>query len=95
MTTNEVRGWMAPIIRSLIQNELPEEEREAKRIRRISARYLIVADHLYKMGRANFMLRCISKEDTMFVMKEVYEGTCGNHNRGGVISGKILIAGYY
>lgn len=72
---------MAPIVRYLIQNELPEEEREAKRIRRIFARYLIMADHLYKMDREAHMLRCILEEDTIFVMKEVHEGVCGIHIR--------------
>lgn len=51
MTLNEARGWMTPIIRYLTQNELPEEERKAKHIRRIFVRYLIMADHLSKMGR--------------------------------------------
>lgn len=95
MTLNEARGWMTPIIRYLIQNKLIEEEREAKCIRRISARYLIVADHLYKMGRPAPMLRCISEEDSIFVMKEVHEGVCGIHLEGRELSGKILRAGYY
>lgn len=73
MTLNEAQGWMEPIIRYLIQNEIPEEERESKCIRRIFARYLITADHLYKMSRVAHMLRCVSEEDAIFVIKEVYE----------------------
>lgn len=54
---------MAPIIQYLIQNELPEEEMESMRIRRISVRYLIMVDHLYKMGRVTPILRCILEKD--------------------------------
>lgn len=52
---------MVPIVRYLTQNELPEEEIEARKIKRISTRYLIVVDQLYKMGRSSPMLICISK----------------------------------
>lgn len=57
MTLNNARGWMVPIIQYLTQNELPEEEVEVRHIKRIFARYLIVADQLYKMGRSTPMLR--------------------------------------
>lgn len=30
-----------------------------------------MVDHMYKMGRAAPMLRCISEEDSIFFMKEV------------------------
>lgn len=61
MTLDSTRGWMTPIVRYLTQNEMPEEEVEAKCIRGIYARYLIATDNLYKMGRSAPMLRCISE----------------------------------
>lgn len=72
ITLKEAKGWMMPIIRYLTQNVLSEEEREAKHIRRISVRYLIMVDQLYKMGRSSPMLSCISEEDSIFVMKEIH-----------------------
>lgn len=57
MTLDSARDWMAPITRYLTQNELPEVEVEARRIKRIYVRYLIMVNNLYKMGRSDPMLR--------------------------------------
>lgn len=86
---------MVHIIRYLTQNKLPKEEREAKYIKRIFARYLIMDKHLYKMVRSAPMLRCISKEDSFFVMKEVHKGVCGRHIKEKALLGTILRAEYY
>lgn len=95
MTLNNVRGWMVPTIKYFTHNDLPEEEIEVRRIKRIPPRYLIILDQLYKKGRSTPMLRCISEEDTILVMKEVHEGVCGSHIRSRALSRKILRAGYY
>lgn len=86
---------MEPITLYLIQNELPREERESKRIRRISKRYLIIVYHIYKMGRASPMLRYILEEDSVFVIKDVHERVCDSHIGGRALSKKILLAEYY
>lgn len=93
MTLKEAKGWMELIIWFLIQNELLEKEKDANNIRRISTRYLIVDYHLYNMVRVAPMLRCISKEDLAFVMKEVHEGVYGSHIGGRAL--KILRTCYY
>lgn len=87
MTLNNARDWMVPIIQYLTQKELPEEIK-ARHIKRISARYLIVVDQLYKMGISTSMLRFISEEYIVLVMKEVHKGVCGSHIGGKALSGK-------
>ena len=91
----DVTGWMTPIIHYLIHRTLHEDANEARRVKKVSVCYLIMADKLYKMGRSVLMLRCISKGETMLVMKEVYEGACGSHIGGRALSGKNLKVGYY
>lgn len=95
MVMENEKGWMTPIIQYLTHDKLPNEETEAWRIKRISSRYLRVADQLYKMDRSSPMLRCVTEEEARLIMKEVHEGLCRSHIRGRALSGKILRVGYY
>jgi len=55
----------------------------------------MVADKLYKMGRATPMLRCLGEEETELVLLEVHEGVCGSHIGGRSLAAKLLRSGYY
>ena len=91
----EDNGWMSPIIRYLQQDTLPEDGEKAKRIKKISSRFVVESGKLYRLGRAAPMLRCVAEKDMLVVVKEVHEGVCGNHGGGRALAGRILRAGYY
>lgn len=60
---------MTPIIQYITQEKFPDEETEARRIKRISLWYLMVVDELYKMGGSSLMLRCVAEEEVGLIMK--------------------------
>src|ERR1051325_6830834 len=95
LVVEEEDGWMTPIVQYLQQNVLPEDKERAKRIKKISARFVLESGKLYRMGQATSMLRCVAEKDVVLVLKEVHEGVCGNHGGGRSLSSRILRAGYY
>ena len=52
-------------------------------------------DKLYKRGYGTPLLRCVSKEDGHYVLKEIHEGICGNHTGGRSLAHKVLRQGFY
>lgn len=61
MVLENAKSWMTPIIQYLTHDKLLEEEIEARRIKRVSSRYLMVVDQLYKMGISSLMLRYVTE----------------------------------
>jgi hypothetical protein len=52
-TNNQAASWMSPILAYLKNDDLPEERREADRIRRIAPRYWVSRDgHLYRKSHS-------------------------------------------
>lgn len=91
----EARGWMTPIIRYLKWDIFTDDGMEARKIKRMSAKYLVMVNQLYKMGRATPMLICVSEEEVGSIIWEVREGVCGSHIIGRALLGKVLRFGYY
>src|ERR1051325_7006097 len=92
---DEEDGWMSPIIHYLQQDTLPADSEKAKRLKKISSRFVVESGKLYRLGRATPMLRCVGEKDMSVVMKEVHEGVCGNHGGGRALASRILRVGYY
>lgn len=88
-------GCADRIERYLTQDLFPEDQQEARKIKRRGTHLLMVVDQLYKIGRSTPMLRCLSEEMVGSVMREVHEEACGIHIGGRALCGKILWAGYY
>ena len=89
-----VPSWMDPIWNYIIDGSLPGDPKEAAKIRARSARFTHKGS-LYKRGFFTPFLKCISGEDTKYVLREVHEGICGNHIRARALAGKVLRQGYY
>ena len=90
-----VPNWMDPIWDYINDGTLPDDPKEAAKIRVRSSRFTNHKGGLYKRGFLTPFLKCIAGEDTEYVLREVHEGICGNHIGARTLAGKVLRQGYY
>ena len=88
-------SWMDPIWDYLIDGRLPDDPKEASKIRTRSARFTNHKGSLYKRGFFTPIIKCIAGKDDEYVLREVHEGVCRNHIRARALAGKVLRQGYY
>ena len=86
---------MDPIWNYIIEGRLPDDLKEASKIRTRSARFTNHKGSLYKRGFFTPILKFIAGKDTNYVLREVHEGICGNHIGARALAGKLLRQGYY
>ena len=72
-------NWMDQIWDYIIDERLPDDSKEAAKVRTRSARFTNHKGSLYKRGFFTPILKCIVGKDTEYVLREVHEGICGNH----------------
>ena len=85
---------MDPIWDYLIEGLLPNDPKEASKLRSRSARFTIHRGALYKRRFFTPILKCIAREEADYVLREVHEGVCGNHIGARALAGKVLRQGY-
>ena len=88
-------SWMDPIWDYLVEGTLPSDPKEAFKLRARSARFTVHRGTLYKRGFSTPILKCVGKEDTNYILREVHKGICGNHIGAQTLAGKTLRQGYY
>ncbi|XP_058071115.1 uncharacterized protein LOC131220168 [Magnolia sinica] len=88
-------SWMDPIFNYLTSGEIPPDKLEARRLRVRAARYVVLDGILYKKGHSQPYLRCLQPDEADYVIREIYEGICGNHSGGRALALKILRQGYF
>ena len=88
-------SWMDPIWDYLIDGRLPDDLKEASKIRTRSARFTNHKGSLYKRGFFTPILKCIAGKDADYVLRKVHEGVCKNHIGARTLAGKVLRQGYY
>ena len=87
--------WMDPIWDYLVEGTLPSDPKEASKLRARSARFIVHRGTLYKRGFSAPILKCVGKEDAIYILREVHEGICGNHIGARTLAVKTLRQGYY
>ena len=88
-------SWMDLIWDYIIDGCLPDDSKEAAKIRTRSTRFTNHKGSLYKRGFFTPILKCIAGKNTEYVLREVHEGVCGNHIGARALAGKVLRQGYY
>ena len=73
----------------------PKDKTKARKIQIKIARFVIINNVLYRRGYLLPYLRCASLEEADYVLREIYEGTYGNHTEVRSLAGKAFKAGYY
>ena len=74
---------------------MPDDPKEASKLRTRSTKFTIHKGSLYKRGFFTPILKCVAGKDVDYVLREVHEGVCGNHIGARTLAGKVLRQGYY
>ena len=71
------------------------EPRKKRALRLKSGPYLLIDNVLFQRNSDRVLLRCLDKDETGVILKELYSGPAGGHFGGETTAHKILRAGYY
>ena len=79
----------------LKDGRLLEGKDEARKLRVMLARFVLMDEVTYKRGFSQPYLRCLAPDEANYVLREVHEGACGNHSRARSLVHKVVHVGYY
>jgi hypothetical protein len=91
------KPWFHDIKRYLLNQEYPEDATllDKKTLRRLSSKFFLSNDVLYKRNHDMVLLRCVDRHEADLLIKEIHEGSFGTHANGHAMAKKILRVGYY
>ena len=88
-------SWMDPIILYLSIGQLHSERNKAHKLQIQSARFSLVDGQLFKRSLGGPYLKCLTPEQSQYVLAELLEGICGNHLGGRTLAHRAHTQGYY
>ncbi|KAK0578094.1 hypothetical protein LWI29_004999 [Acer saccharum] len=91
----ETDSWITLIKEYLVNDVLPSDPLEAKRLKYRATRYSVFNGELYKMGYSRVLQRCVGPEEAEGILKSIHSGNCGNHAGGVSLAHKTLRQGFY
>jgi len=93
VTNIETETWMTSIVQYLEHGTCKPNEEKA--MKQQCSRYTMINQDLYRRGYSTLLLKCITKDKTEYVFKEIHEGACGSHSGARIMAAKFLRVGYY
>ena len=93
--------WRNPYIRYLLTKDLPDEPKLKSKILRSAWQFEVIHDssgipQLHKKSKKFSSLhRCISKNQGQEILREIHQGSCGNHFAGRSLANKAYTQGYW
>jgi hypothetical protein len=87
--------WARDIIQFLRNGLLPEDKVAARRVKIQTARFCLLGEILYKRGYSEPLLKCLSKAESNYVLREIHKGVCEDHSGGRMLAQKTIRAGYF
>ncbi|KAL0411713.1 UNVERIFIED_CONTAM: Retrovirus-related Pol polyprotein from transposon gypsy [Sesamum latifolium] len=91
----EPSPWKSELMGYLKDAILPDDPIQAKRIKFKAARFTVIGDELYKRTIDGPLLKCVDGERAQYVLREIHEGSCGNHSGGRSLAQKVTRQEYF
>lgn len=88
--------WMDPIINFLAEDQVPDDEKKANRVRQVAARYWLSADHkLYWRFLGGSYLLCLCHEKVNELLAELHDGVCCSYVKGRSLTHRVMTQGFW
>ncbi|XP_070020214.1 uncharacterized protein [Nicotiana sylvestris] len=95
-STSLTWDWRNKYIDYLKNGKLPSDSKESRTLRTKAARFTLSKDGtLYRRMFDGPLAICLGLGDSNYVLREIHEGTCGNHSGVESLVHKVIRAGYY
>ncbi|KAK0601687.1 hypothetical protein LWI29_026467 [Acer saccharum] len=91
----EIDSWITPIKEYLVNDILPSDPLEAKRLKYRATRYSVLNGELYKRGYSRALQRCVRPKEAEGILRSIHSGNCGNHAGGVSLAHKTLRQDFY
>lgn len=88
-------SWIDLLKDYILEGNLPEDNKEAAKIKRRAPSFELVDDRLYKRSFGGPLLKCLLLAQAEEVMTEVHEGICSAHQGANTLARKVILQGYY
>ncbi|KAL2227023.1 UNVERIFIED_CONTAM: Retrovirus-related Pol polyprotein from transposon [Sesamum indicum] len=98
MTANVVTSkcpWIEDITAYLKEGVLPADLGHARRIKFKAPRFALVGTQLYKRTVEGPLLKCLDDSQARYVLREIHEGSCGNHSGARSLAQKVTRQRYF
>ena len=87
---------MNPIIDFLAGDKVPDDEKKAKKIRRVAPQYWLSANRkLYRRSFGGSYLLCLHPEKVNELLTELHDGVCGGHVGGRSLAHRAITQGFW
>nr|GEU80968.1 reverse transcriptase domain-containing protein [Tanacetum cinerariifolium] len=87
--------WMTQLVDYLKEDVLPEDKKEARKLRLKARQYELMEGGLYRRSFLTSWLRCVGPLQEDYVMREIHKGSCSMHTRPRSVVAKAVRLGYY
>ena len=88
--------WMDLIIDFLTEDRVPDDEKEAKKIRQVTSWYWLSADRkLYQRSFGGPYLLCLYPKKVNELLSELHDGVCGSHVGGHSLAHRVMTQGFW
>ena len=87
-------SWMDPITLYLSTGQLPTERNKAQ-LQIQAARFSLIDGQLFKQSFGDPYLKCLTPEQSQYVLVELHEGICRNHPGDRSLAHRAHTQGYY
>ena len=88
--------WMDPIVDFLAKDHIPDDEKEASKVRQIAFRYWLSVDRkLYQRSFEGPYLLCLHPRKVNEVLTKLNEGVCGSYVRGRSLAHRAMTQGFW
>ncbi|GJS50157.1 reverse transcriptase domain-containing protein [Tanacetum coccineum] len=87
--------WMTPITEYLKDGVLPNDKKEANKLRIKARQYELMDGILYRRSFLRPWLRCVGPLQADYVIREIHEGSCSMHAGPLSVVAKAMWSGYY
>ncbi|KAL2251474.1 UNVERIFIED_CONTAM: hypothetical protein Sindi_2269700 [Sesamum indicum] len=94
-TVDQPCTWKEELTLYLKEGTLPENPSHAKNLRLKATRFAMIESELYKRTADGPLLKCLNHEQAEYVLKEIHEGSCGNHSGARSLAQKVARQGYF
>ncbi|XP_074574071.1 uncharacterized protein LOC141830566 [Curcuma longa] len=69
---DEPADWRTPILAFLKQEVLPDDQEQARMVKRRAARFVLIGDTLYKRAFSRPLLKCLGSDEADYVLREIH-----------------------